>query len=82
MSKWGIYNTAEEFYNNLQIGDKIKYNKTPCVIEGEIILINKPLKNCKVMKVTKKTEGMMNCPITLNERIMILPSQSNMCESM
>jgi len=81
MGKWGIYNTSLEFFNNLQIGDKIKYNKNPCELEGEIISINKPIKNCKVMKVTKKTEGMMNCLITLNERIMILPSHCDKCES-
>ena len=80
MGKWGIYNTSKDFFNNLQLGDKIKYNKGRCIIEGEIILIDEPIKHCKVLKVTKKTEGMMNCPITLNERIMILPSHSDKCE--
>lgn len=80
MGKWGIYNTSLEFFNNLQVGDKIKYNKAQCVLEGEITSVNKPIKNCKVMKVTKKTEGTMNCVITVNERIMILPSHSDNCE--
>jgi len=80
MGKWGIYNTSLDFFKNLQLGDKIKYNKNNCIIEGEIISINKPIKDSKIMKVTKKTEGMMDCPITINERIMILPSHSDKCE--
>lgn len=80
MGKWGIYNTSLEFYNNLQVGDKIKYKKQHCVFEGEIIAVNKQIKNSKVLKVTKKTEGEMNCPISINERIMILPSHSDNCE--
>ena len=80
MGKWGIYNTSLEFYNNLQVGDKIKYKKQNCVFEGEIIAVNKPIKNSKLLKVTKKTEGEMNCAFTMNERIMILPSHSDGCE--
>ena len=80
MGKWGIYNTSLEFYNNLQVGDKIKYKKQHCVFEGEIIKINKQIKNSKLLKVTKKTEGEMNCAINMNERILILPSHSDNCE--
>lgn len=80
MSKWGIYNNANDFFNNLQISDKIKYNKGHCICEGEIIAINKPLKKCKVLKITKKT--MMNQEQTLkpDEKILILPNQAINCE--
>lgn len=80
MSKWGIYNNPNDFFNNLQINDKIKYNKGHCICEGEIIAINKPLKNCKVLKITKKT--MMNQEQLLkpDEKILILPNQAINCE--
>ena len=81
MGKWGVYSTAIDFFNNLQINDKIKYNKGHCVCEGEIVSINKPIKSCKVMKVTKKTEMNVEQVLTTDERIMILPAHAENCES-
>ena len=80
MGKWGIYNTSLEFFNNLQIGDRIKYNRGMCIVEGEIIQENKPIKSCKLLLVTKKTDCGVECSLCENERIMILPSHSDRCE--
>ena len=80
MSKWGIYNNASDFFNNLQINDKIKYNKGDCICEGEIISIDKPLKKCKVLKLTKKTINNQDIPLKQNEKILILPNQAINCE--
>lgn len=80
MNKWGMYNNATEFYNNLQINDKIKYNKGDCICEGEIIAINKPLKNCRVLKLKKKTIMNQDVPLKPDEKILILPNQAINCE--
>ena len=81
MGNWGIYNTSLEFFNNLQIGDKLKFKRTNCIVEGEIIKIDRPIKTCKVMKVTRKLDlDGCECSLCDNERLMILPSQSEQCE--
>ena len=68
MTQWGMYSTGIEFFNNLKINDKIKYNKGHCICEGEIVAINKPLKNCKVLKVTKKTMMNQDQPLKPGEK--------------
>ena len=55
---------------------KLKYKKQHCVCEGEIVKINKQIKSCKLMKITKKTE-MNVAPLITDERIMILPLHSD-----
>ena len=80
MSKWGIYNNAADFFNNLQINDKIIYNKGDCICEGEIVGVNKPLKNSRVLKLTKKTMNNQDIPLKQNEKILILPNQAINCE--
>tara|TARA_B100001175_G_scaffold255887_1_gene223856 strand:+ start:718 stop:963 length:246 start_codon:yes stop_codon:yes gene_type:complete len=79
MGKWGAYNTGLEFFNNLKINDKIKYNKNNIIFEGEIIAINKPIKSCKVLKITKKIENNI-CVEFSNQKILILPNQADNCE--
>ena len=81
MGNWGIYNTSLDFFNNLQIDDKLKFNKSNCIVEGIIIKIDRPIKTCKVMKITKKIDlDGCECSLCDNERIMIFPSHSNQCE--
>ena len=81
MGQWGIYNTALEFFNNLQITDKLKYNKGNTIYEGEIISINKPIKTSKVLKITKKTIDNIQQSLHPNEKILILPNQAINCET-
>ena len=79
MSKWGVYNTGLEFFNSLKINDKIKYNKNDIIYEGEISAIDKPIKKCKILKITKKTVNNINTEV-INQKILILPNRPDNCE--